>query len=282
MLGEIIAIISGSLWAANHVATRKGLSEGGSTMAAVYIGLSTNVMILWPVALFFTDLSQVGPLGLGFLVMAGIFGSLLGRLMRAVSIGKLGVAGSEPIISSSPLFAALIATTMRAEEMTLVIAIGTLLIVFGVVMTSEGQWRINKIGVAASLATAILFAFGENFRKLGIDEVGSPTFSAVIAASVGFTASFIYFKGRNPFRTASGSSKKTFLYGGFTTTGALLTAFIALSLADVVVVVPLFSTSSLFALLFARIFLRRQEKITLRIVMSVLLVISGTVLIVAR
>lgn len=282
MLGEIIAIISGSLWATNHVMTRKGLSSGGSRMAAVYIGLSINIMILWPLALSFTDLSQVTLLGLGFLIMAGIFGSLLGRLMRAVSIGKLGVAGSEPITASSPLFAALIATTVLAEEMTLVIAIGTLLIVFGVVMISKGQWRVSKIGVVASLTTAIFFAFGENFRKLGIDEVGSPTFSAVVAASVGFIASIIYFKGRNPFRTASGSSKKAFLWGGLATTGALLTAYTALSLTDVVIAVPLFNTTALFAILFTRIFLRQQEKITLRIVLSALLVVSGVVLIVAR
>ena len=58
-----------------------------------------------------------------------------------------------------------------------------------------------------------------------------------------------------------------------------LLSFLALSQAMVSIVVPILQTELLFILLFAYIFLRKQEKVTLKLAASALLIVAGVILI---
>jgi len=282
MLGEIAAIVAAVFFGVNHVLVRRGLLAGGTPFAGVYTSVLVNAIILWPLALVLTNLSSIAAEGLLFLVIAGLLAPTLARLMRFVAIEKLGVAGSEPLAASEPLFAAIFAILVRGENFTLPLGIGTLLIVFGVVVLWEGVWTISRVGVAVTLASAVTFGVAANFRKLGVESVGSPTLAAAVAVSVALSSYTGYSKAFRRSTRVSKGARRFFVGGGLATTVAIVLSFTALAFSDVVVAAPLYNTTPLFALVFTRVFLSSHEKINLRILLSAALVIAGAGLVVTR
>jgi DME family drug/metabolite transporter len=63
---------------------------------------------------------------------------------------------------------------------------------------------------------------------------------------------------------------------------AQIANFIALSRADVSVIIPLLNTTPLFTVLFSSIFLRGMETITPRILLGAALMVAGVVVITSR
>jgi uncharacterized membrane protein len=63
---------------------------------------------------------------------------------------------------------------------------------------------------------------------------------------------------------------------------AQITNFIALSRADVSVIIPLLNTTPLFAVLFSGLFLRGMETVSPRILLGAILMVAGVVIITAR
>lgn len=282
MLGEFFGLLAALFFGVGEIFVRKGLASGGTPFSSVYLMALVNVIILCPLALLFTDPEQIGITGLGFLIMAGFVGSTLARLMRSIAISKLGIAGSAPLIASYPLFAAAFATLTRSEEFTPILATGTILIIIGVSLLFEGEWKISKLGVVLALTAAIFFGAAENFRKVGVSEIGSPSFAAAVVGLVAFVTYAIYARASKTSVRLQERTSYFFIGGGIASSSALLTAFTALTLVDVVVVAPLLNTTVLFALLLARIFLPSHEKITPKVVICALIIMFGAILIVTR
>ena len=63
---------------------------------------------------------------------------------------------------------------------------------------------------------------------------------------------------------------------------AQIANFIALSRAEVSVIIPLLNTTPLFAVLFSSFFLRSMETITPRILLGAILMVAGVVIITSR
>lgn len=282
MIGEAFGLLGAVFFALNSISTKEGFLRGGTPFSAVYISALINFMSVWPIAIFYSDLGRIGVSGSVFLVASGLLGPSLARLMMFKGMEKLGVAGSSPLVAASPLFAAVYATIVRGESFSFILGLGTLLIVVGVVLLSERQWKLSRSGVSLSLGSALAYGFTENFRKMGATSIQSPILSAAIESSVALSAFTIFAA---TARVAVRPKKDVwlfFLVGGLTTTVALISAFTALSLADVVVVVPLLNTVPFFALFFTKVLRQRKEEITLKIVASALMVVLGSALIVNR
>ena len=282
VLGEALAVLSAALYASGEIFVKRGLMSGGTVFRSLYITAIMNNLVLWPPALLSVDPSRIGLIGLGFLMLGGLMGSTLARMMRVVALGNLGVGGSAPLVASYPLFAALFAIAIRGEQLTATLAFGTVLIVLGVSLLFRGEWKISRLGVLVSLSAAVLFGAAESFRKLGVIEVGSPSFAAAVGAIVTLASVTSYSKATG---SATGGDRRTgwlFIGCGIANSAALLTTFMALSIADVVVVAPLSNTTALFAIILAKLFLSEHERITPRIVVSALTVLAGATLIVAR
>jgi len=72
---------------------------------------------------------------------------------------------------------------------------------------------------------------------------------------------------------------KLLLCAGLAAACGIISSFFALSMAPVVVISPLQSTTPLFTLLWSWLFLGRLERITPRLVLGSVLVVSGIVLV---
>lgn len=280
MYGELFAISAAVLWALTNILVRKGLL-GGTAFSAAYISTIVNFLVLWPLALLFTDPEQIGLAGIAFLAIAGLLAATLGRIIRFLALERLGVAGSSPLVASAPLFAAAYAIA-RGEEFTAMIGGATVLIVLGVILLSEGEWKISRLGVILSLGAAMFYGFSENFRRMGLLEIESPSFGAAIGVSIALFSFSVYGKATKTHNNATGRSRLWFLAAGLSSSLALLFNYAALNITDVVVVVPLINMTTLFALFFTRVFLEQYEKVTMRTIISSLMVVAGAVLIVTR
>ena len=79
-----------------------------------------------------------------------------------------------------------------------------------------------------------------------------------------------------------GAPKRAFLFmalSGVSASAAVAFSYIALSLAPVIVVAPVTSITPLVSLAIAHLFLQRLEKITLRIWIGAVLVVTGVIII---
>ena len=66
--------------------------------------------------------------------LAGCASFLGGRLLNFVSVSKIGVSRSAPVVGASPLFAVLLAILISSETPNLPVAVGTISIITGIVV----------------------------------------------------------------------------------------------------------------------------------------------------
>ena len=81
------------------------------------------------------------------------------------------------------------------------------------------------------------------------------------------------------FRHTNRKGYALFLLAGVAASMGMMSNFFGLSMAPVVVVTPLTSINPLVTIVLAGVFLKRLEKVTLRIVMGAALVVAGVIVI---
>ncbi len=134
------------------------------------------------------------------------------------------------------------------------------------------------IGAAASYAVSYAL------RKWGLNIVASPL-GPIVGVTVGSTAAavclapFLLFRNRQRIVVDSTSLRLFAIAGLFMGLGQL-GFFTALDLGQLITVAPLMSLQPLFVLFFAMVFLRAQEKVTLRIVIGTIIIVTGVTLLI--
>jgi len=136
------------------------------------------------------------------------------------------------------------------------------------------------IGRTFAILSALGYGIGAVLAREGVTNLTSPLVGSSVALCAGALAMGM-IAGRRPERDLR--KKKTsvlfFLLAGLASGSGALLGFFSLHLVPVVIGSPIQNTYPLFALLFARIFLSRMERITLRLVLGAVFVVAGVVLI---
>ena len=70
----------------------------------------------------------------GWLVLSALLNFLGGRYLNYTSVNLLGVARATTIIGTAPLFATILAITIGSEIITWPMLLGTLMIIFGLLL----------------------------------------------------------------------------------------------------------------------------------------------------
>ena len=131
-------------------------------------------------------------------------------------------------------------------------------------------------GVAFALGAALAYGGSQVLTRQAIGHLAPPLVGSLIALFWG-TLGFAILSARNLGGRGDHFRRGTLFFaagGVFSAMGVLL-MFFALGRGQVVVISPVLATNPLFTLLFASIFLRGMERITPRIVLGALLVVSG-------
>ena len=135
-------------------------------------------------------------------------------------------------------------------------------------------------GIAFGIGAALAYGTSSVLIRQALTHLASPLVGAAVALLSG-TLVFLIIGGRGLKASLAQNRKAVgfLLLAGLAASLGIVSSFFALSLAPVVTVSPLQSTSPLFAMLWSYLFLRRLERITPRLILGSILVVFGVILI---
>lgn len=290
-LGLGLALLAAVAISTSVLCVRVGADLGASTDAVIVV-LLLNVLIVLPLAfLFEAPISAVAdpdPVAIASFAMAGLVGTLIGRMFYYASIDRVGASRSEPIKASQPIYATIIAVLLLGETLTAEHFVGILLVVGGVGAIS---WETaSNSRETSGHAYDLLFLFAASFFY-GVEpvfaKVGFETGTSVlvglsiktVVATVGFLG-YVWWRNAMPgWSNIFSNSLHWYVLAGIGNTTFLLAYYAALEIAPVVLVVPIMQISPLIVAVLSFAFLKRLENVTLPLVLSAVVVVVGAVLV---
>jgi transporter family protein len=282
---EFYALANAFLFALHNLFTKKALRYSNPA-TGVISSLLINVVFLWAMAILLVPMANVRLASILIFVGVGFFQPGLTRLLTYKGIDTLGVALTDPIRASTPLFSALMAIIFLGEEITLPIVAATLMIIAGIILLSWRRDSLQLVGSAIYLwypiAASALAGASQVVRKFGLAAVPHPFLAAAITASSSLVVSVLtlwYVEKTQESWKMNRQCFWWFLAAGITISFAMTCIYYALDLGKVSVVIPISSTGPLFSLILTAIFLRGVERVTLRIVVSAAMIVGGVMLI---
>jgi len=281
---EFYALANAFLFALHNMLTKKALRYSNPA-TAVISSLLINIIFLWGVSILFVPLESLTSAAILIFVGVGFFQPGLTRLLSYKGIDALGVAITDPIRATTPLFSAIMAIIFLGEEVTLPIVAATLMIIAGITLLS---WRSGSMKLTGSavylwypIAASALAGATQVVRKFGMAAVPHPFLAAAVTATSSFIVSIVTLwyveKGQETWKM-NRQCLWWFLAAGITISLGMTCIYYALDLGKVSVVIPISSTGPFFSLILAAVFLRDVEKVTPRIITSAAMIVGGVLL----
>ena len=279
MTPQLLALGTSIFYAVALIAARKGLRY--STPATVTcVSILVQVVALWSVVFLRGGIPPVLPLAVALFIFVGV--TQLGvRFLAYGGVAKIGASRSSALQAISPLISAAVAIGFLHERATVVVLLGTVLVVCGIVLVS---WKVEEQITAfrwwhllLPVGAALLTGINHPIRRYALMLSNEPLFFAALMG----TASLVGFLGYTNFaanrerlvwqREAVGY----FIVTGIAETLSISSIITALSIGPVVVIAPIASSYPLWALIGAAIFLREVERINAMTVLGSLSIVAG-------
>ena len=286
MLDILFALFSALALGSSQILVRKNLDKSNF----FYISLTVTIMgniILWPLTFFFTDLNTINPEGLMLFIIAGLFAPGIARIFYFKGMETAGVSANSSIFATYPLFTSIIAILLLDEVLSIENWIGLLCVVTGVIVIGRyvnqnniQTKRISKKGLIVPVFGALALASSQIVRKESLNIINQP----LLGTAIGYSTSLIVYLSVMKFLKGDKISNfsrqdfQMFWKPGIGIALGWLLSFFALSQGLVSIIVPILQVELLFILLFSYIFLRKLEKISIKLVSSAILIITGVIL----
>ncbi|MFQ5825730.1 MAG: EamA family transporter [Dehalococcoidia bacterium] len=141
MLGVLLALSTSLAWGLMAVGVRLGMQHLRAPVGTlISLFSSLALALVWVLLVEFHDLVSVSLAAVAWFALIGVLNFALARYFLILGIGLLGAARSQPIISTSPLFATVLAVTFLGESLTPLMLLGILSVVAGLyLLTSRGE-----------------------------------------------------------------------------------------------------------------------------------------------
>jgi uncharacterized membrane protein len=278
-----LALASALCSAAATILISRGLLRYGPYTGA-WVNLIVGTACVWIAVALAGGVGHPTLAGVAFFALAGLIGTVGGRLLRFISIETVGASISAALINLSPLVASALAIAILGEHVTWPIVVGTLVITGGTTLLSAGgrSRGVRPVALVLPLMSAVCFGVVAVLRKIGLSGMGPiPGFAVnVTAALVAYTA-FLVASRQSALMRCRGRSLVYFVMAGVAENLGVFLLLLALSFGTVSVVAPLASVSPIFVLVLSFFFLRGIEMLNWRIVVGTLLIVAGVYLLTA-
>jgi drug/metabolite transporter (DMT)-like permease len=276
-----LALVSAALFGAMPVAVRFALVPPllPAAVGALLMQVGTFAVLCVAAAI------QGGVTTEGLLpfLVAGAIAPGLSNLFITVGIREAGSSRASVAFGTAPLFAVTIAVLVFGERPGAAVLVGALLIVCGGValaLEPERPRHVRRIGIAAAIVGAALFALRDNLvRDLSL-ETGVPSMTAgaaMLASSLVVTSSVVVARRHRVVWPAPTVAR--WLLPGTFVGFSYVALFEAFYRGTVSVVAPIVATEALFGVVFSALLLGRSERVGSRIVVGAALVVAGGALI---
>ena len=304
-LGAVLAASAAVFWAIGAVFARAGLQyvpSRAGTAISLFSGFSVALVIavIHDVGSLVgvSAASAVGLLGVGLLQFP------VARLLNYTAIHLAGVAPAMTVASTAPVFAASWAVLFLNESIAALVIVGTMGVVIGLIIVviamrdpsvtvdvpvvadpDPSRWGSMDDRVVLGLGLALLSAVGygtvQTLIKVHADDGVDPEAGVALMAFSGMIVMSVVASGQ--WRQTAQAPRSGIWLMALAGVGSVLGvffAFNALSLAPVLLVAPISSSSPLVVVGLTHLFLRRLEKVTLQMVAGVALTIVGIALVI--
>lgn len=280
---HLLALLSALSNAGATILIWRGL-RGSNPYTGFWINLTVGTIALWLAVPLSGGAGRISGKGIAFFVLAGLIGTVAGRLLRYVAVEKVGASIAGTLTSLNPLVSTILAILFLGERVTLPILAGTVVIVLGAALLSSGGRRVGfrTRHLALPILSATCFGIVSILRKVGLGETGAVLGSAinVTTAFVAYTA-FLLATGQRSAMACRWPSFRWFVAAGLAENGGVFLNVVALGLGTVSVVAPLTGAAPIFVLMLSFVFLRGVEALGPRIVIGTLLTVFGIYLVTA-
>jgi drug/metabolite transporter (DMT)-like permease len=281
MIAVALASVSAVFFGAMSVATRRALRSYG----AADVGAAATVLGGLGVALVVAavegthegpHLELVWPFALTGLLAPGA-----STIFVTYAIREVGASRTSVVLGTAPGVSVAIALVLLGEPLKLALVAGALLIVFGAIALGREQGRpsdLRAIGLLFALTGTVLFSVRDTIvRWLSLSESPPPSVAAAMGLASGFVLiSAVLFP---RLRRHSWRVWLPFLPVGVLFGISYVLLFEAYYRGRVGVVAPLTASESMWAVVFAGLFLSKSEALQRNIVFGAACVVAGGVLI---
>jgi drug/metabolite transporter (DMT)-like permease len=287
-----LALVPAVLWGFSPVLSKRGMAAGGTSLqASLAVVFVDSALYLVALAWLRGGEAFAGLTAETFAVflLAGVFGTALGRLATFAGVDRVGASVNSAGISARPLFATMLAVVFLGEAASLSTAAGILLLVIGLASLALAKggditgWEPYEL--LFPVAGAGFFAVGNVLRRFGLTSSDVSSLEAVALNELAALVVLVgYAVARGRLAEIRGAPRETWGYfagSGTITAVALLSLFAAFGHPEgtVAVVDPLAATAPLFTTVFAFFLLGDLERVTRGVVAGAALVVLGVALV---
>lgn len=288
-----LAFAAALFFSLNIVVAKRGMVEGGSSVLATIVIVSTSAVLFWVwlLARSTSPFATVSTADILIFVAGGALGTGLGRLSLYVGADHVGASVNNAVANTRPAFASVFAVFFLGELVRTPTVVGILLLTVGVVTVSLSRggditgWK--KRELSYPLVAAVATGAGNVIRRFGLETTSITSIEAVVInESVAFVVILSFVFAQHGSQTRSFLTETREIYGIFVAAGVLeglgvLSLFLALQRGPVTIVDPLSSTTAVLAVVLSYWLLPDVERITRMLVVGALLVFVGVVFITA-
>lgn len=292
VLGVVLSLVAALGVASAYLLIRKG-TDTGSVYDAVFVVIGVEVALLTiPVAIIYYPEYGFTRASVFWFVAAGVVGTVLGQLFMYSSVSTIGASRSAPITNSWVVVSTVLGVLLLGERVSLVHAVGVVLVVGGVAVIAWETSQENPddlarrellVGLSFPLGAAAAYGLEPILAKFGLLEGTPSPVGLVLKTVAAFTGFTIYLRWRNLLpdpgllRSPDG---RWYLLAGVATTVFLVGYYGALEVAPVSIVAPVVVTNTLFVVLLSALFVPdRLERVTGTLAGAATVVVLGVVLI---
>jgi drug/metabolite transporter, DME family len=278
-----LALTSALLSALATILISIGLRRYGP-YTGFWINLLVGTLGLWLAVAVTGGPGHPSAWSLGIFMLAGLIGTVVGRLLRFMSIETVGPSISAALVNLNPLVSTGLAVLLLGERVTGPLLAGTVITVAGTTLLSLGgrSVGVRPAALLLPLGSACCFGLVAVLRKVALDGAGViiGTAANVTTAFVAFTA-FLLASRQGGAMACRGRSLVYFVGAGIAENLGVFLVLVALGWGAVSVVAPLASIAPIFVLLLSLLFLRGIEILNTRLVLGTVLIVAGVYLITA-
>ena len=285
-----LALLSSLFISGTTIIMKKGIERTNTTSAMLVVTL-VGTLIFLGISLPLVQLDHLKSKAFLLFILAGLFSPALVRWLYFISLDRIGPSMSSSLLSTGPAFTAIIATVFLKEKLTVGISLGIILIIIGIVVFERDINAGDKFAVRKktdlifALLAAIFLGLAVVIRKMGLNMLDEPLFGV----TVGFATSLVFYSALcvtfKSMRKSISLTKGDILYlcgAGVFLTAGWLTLFYALSHGDAIIVAPLAGLHPVMVVGLSYLIFKDMEKITLKTLSGIFLVLIGVLLITLR
>jgi len=276
---QVLALITSIFYASALVSARAGMRYSTPTTVTLVSILIQN-LLLWSAIFVTGGIHPVPLIGILLFTVVGIF-QLGVRLLAYTGVEKIGASRSSALQSVSPLISAAIAVAMLGEPTTLLIVLGTCLVVVGIVLISWKPERqladFRRWYLLLPIGAAFLTGINHPIRRYVLTLADEPLFFSALMGSVSLVGFVIYFAASRRTQRLVWNRKAIgpFLATGVCETMSILLIITAISMGRVVIVAPIAASYPVWSLIQSAIFLRDVEPINWKVITGIVSVVAG-------